>query len=85
MHICPWAKSFLDRGIDTKESGHNTDMSSQAFDERIACPNCGIHFPTLGRLKHHTTVSHPNPGVIVLDEDHTTIDLREGLVRLRRI
>ena len=60
-------------------------MDTTLFDQRIACPNCGIHFPTLGRLKHHTAVSHPNPGVIVLDEDHTTIDLRDGLVRLRRI
>lgn len=60
-------------------------MDSSLFDERIACPNCGIHFPRLGRLRHHVATSHPHPGVIVLDEERTTIDLRDGLVRLRRI
>ena len=60
-------------------------MTTALFDQRIACPTCGMHLPTLTRLRHHTATAHANKRVIVLDDDNTTIDLRDGLVRLRRL
>ncbi|HJR46098.1 MAG TPA: hypothetical protein VJ927_10895 [Actinomycetota bacterium] len=60
-------------------------MNSTVLGERIACPTCGMHHPTLSRMKHHTETAHDNKRVIVLDDENTTIDLRDGLVRVRRI